>query len=240
MIAPSTPPAKVGNKLLASLPLRSEERYILQISLSRISLAAGAFIFGREIDRVLFIEKGVVSPTIITGDGETLGIAPIGREGAVGLLGIVADDYAFQVRALTPVEALQISAAALEVACSRSKELENLLRNYSEELLRDSIRTLACHYHHELDKRLPQWLLTATERAGSQRLAVTQEIIAEAHGVGVSAISPVLEGMERRGLIQRARGQITVLNRVRLRSSACGCSHAAARGKKYVIKTRSL
>jgi CRP-like cAMP-binding protein len=240
MIAPSTPPAKGGNKLLASLPPRSEERYILQISLSRISLAAGAFIFGREIDRVLFIEKGVVSPTIITGDGETLGIAPIGREGAVGLPVIGAGDYSFQVRALTPVEALQISARALDLACSRSRELESLLRNYSENLLKDSIRTLACHYHYNLDKRLPRWLLTATERAGSQRLAVTQEVIAEAHGVGVSAISPVLEGMERRGLIQRGRGHVTVLNRVRLKSAACRCYATVELENKYVIKTRSL
>lgn len=106
MIATLTLP-KDGNKLLASISLCSDERHLFEISLSRTRLAAGAFIFDEDIDRVLFIEKGIVSPTIISTDGDSLGTAIIGNEGAVGLHGMGAGVYSFQVRALTAVEALQ-------------------------------------------------------------------------------------------------------------------------------------
>ncbi len=224
MIAPPTPPSKGSNKLLTTLQLLSSSAYNnLEISLSRTRLAAGASIFDQDIDRVLFIQHGIASPIITTREGDPLGIAMIGSEGAVGLPGMGDIDYGFQVRAQTAIEALQISARALRMACSGSRELENLLRNYSDVLFRESIRTMVCHYHHDLDKRLPRWLLMATERMGANRLLITQEILAEAHGVTPSAVSLVLEALEETGLVQRARGQITVLNRRRLNTEACRC-----------------
>lgn len=201
---------------------------------------AGASVFDRGIDRVLFILNGIVSPIITTREGNPLGIVMIGSEGAVGLPGMDDGDYGFQVRVHIAVEALQISTRALRMACSGSRELENLLRNYSDILFRESIRTMACHYHHELEKRLPRWLLMATERMGANRLLITQEIVAEAHGVTPSAVCLVLEALEEKGLIHRARGQITVLNRRRLKAEACRCYSIIDRGKKYIIKTHSL
>jgi CRP-like cAMP-binding protein len=240
MIIPPNLPYQGDNKLLASISLCSDELHLFELSLSRTRLATGALILDKDIDHVLFIEKGIVSPTVISADGNSLGIAIIGNEGAVGLHGIGAGAYSLQARALTEVEAMQISTRALDLACSRSRELESLLRHHSDLFIRDSIVMMACHYHHDLDERLPQWLLAVTERAGSNKLSITLEILAEAHGVTPSAVSPVLEGMERKGLIQRARGQITVLNRRRLNSIACRCYPAIDREKKYIIKTRSL
>jgi DNA-binding MarR family transcriptional regulator len=80
----------------------------------------------------------------------------------------------------------------------------------------------------------------ATERARSQSLAITQEILAEALGVGLGAINFTLQDLEKRGVIQRTRSQITVIKRGRLRSAACRCYPDMKRGKKYVIKTHSL
>lgn len=239
MIAPSILPARGGNKLLAGLSVHSDERHILQLSLSRTSLAAGAC-FGPDVDRVLFLEKGIVSQTIVTGRGESLEIAMIGSEGAVGLLGMGVGDCGFQFRALTAVEALQISAPSLGLACARGGELEGLLRNYSQSLLRDAVCALVCHYHHVLDRKLPRWLLVAAERLGSNRLFITQEILAEAHGVTVAAINLVLDTLEKKRLIERARGQITILNRRRLRSTACRCYLSAVMEKKYIVKTHNL
>src|SRR5262249_37742589 len=100
--------------------------------------------------------------------------------------------------------------------------------------------TMACHYHHELEERLPRWLLMATERMGSKRLFITQEILAEAHGVTIGAISVALEALRKKGLIHHERGQVTVLTRRGLRLSACECCPSAKQEKKYVVKTHSL
>jgi len=233
------PLIKGSNKLLASLPV-SDKPDILEISLSKTRLAPGARIFDEEIDRVLFIEKGLVSAMVVTREGDSLGISIIGSEGVVGLTGVSASDYKFQFRALTPVDALQISAQSLTLACSTSGALEALLRNYSQRLLNDAIRTLVCHYHHDLEVRLPRWLLTATERMHSNKLYIKQEILAEAHGVTPAAISLTLEDLESNGLIARARGQIAIINRRRLRLRSCHCSPSRDQEKKYIIKTRSL
>lgn len=235
-------PAESGNKLLAkaNLSIPTDERLILGISLSRTRLATGACVFDGEIDRVLFIERGIVGETIVTSDGDPLGISIIGCEGAVGLRRIISGAYGFQVRALTAVEAQQISARALGLACSRSRELEDLLRNYSQTLFIDSIVTMACHYHHDLDKRLPRWLLLAAERLGSNRLPLTQEILAETQGVTQGSVSAALDALERKGLIERARKEIIVLNRRRLKSKACRCYSTIDQEKKYIVNYRTL
>lgn len=225
---------------MARLSIPADEYHILGISLSRTRLAAGDALAGCGIDRALFIEKGIVSPTILTRDGAPLGIAMIGNEGAVGLPGIDSGEYGFQVRALTAVEALQISAPALGLACSRSRELEDLLRSYSQTLFSDSIITMACHYYHQLDKRLPRWLVMAAERLGSNRLSVTQEILAETLGVTQGAISMGLDTLRGKGLVERTRKEIIILSRRRLRSTACRCYLAVDREKKYIVNYRTL
>lgn len=235
MTAPSILPARGGNKLLAGLSLHSDERHILQLSLSRTSLAAGAC-FGPDVDRVLFIETGIVSQTIVTGRGESLEIAMIGSEGAVGLLGMGVGDCGFQFRALTAVEALQISAPSLGLACARGVELEGLLRNYSQRLLRDAVCALVCHYHHVLDRRLPRWLLVAADRLGSNRLPLTQEILAEMLGVTQGAISRVLDALCGKRLVERTRKEIIVLSRRKLRSAACRCYSGVDQAKKIIVE----
>ena len=228
-----------GNKLLASLsPL--DEWHTIEMSLSRIRLTAGATIFDGEMDRVLFIESGLILPMVITGTGESLGVAIIGSEGAVGLFEDGDGEYSFQFRAMTDVEALQINARTLSLACSRNEQLETLLRTYSQRLMKNAILVMACHYHHGLEKRLPRWLLTTAARIGSNTLFTTQNVLADAHGVTISAISHTLEDLQRKGLIQHERGQITLLNHKGLRSLACQCCPTTGQGKKYVIRTHSL
>lgn len=240
MISVPILPAESGNKLLAraNLSIPPDERLILRLSLSRTRLAAGESVFDEE--RVLFIQKGIASQMVLTRDGATLGVGIIGSEGAVGLAGIGNGDYGFEVRALTPVEAFQINAQALSLACSRSKELESLLKGYSQTLLSDSVLTMLCHYHHDLREKLPRWLLVATDRLGSNKLPLTQEILAETLGVTQGAISMVLDALRGKGLIEGTRKEITILNRRKLRSTACRCYLAVDRGKKYVINYRTL
>jgi len=229
-----------GNKLLAkvSLSIPTDGRDILDISLSRTRFAAGEFVLDE--DRVLFVEKGITSSMVLTRDGAALGVGIIGSEGAVGLAGVSNGVYGFQVRALTAVDAFQINAQALSLACSRSKELEMLLKDYSQAVLSDSLLTLLCHYHHDLRERLPRWLLVAADRLGSNRLPLTQEILAETMGVTQGAISMVLEALRSKGLVEGTRKEIIILNRRRLRSSACRCYSALDREKKYVVNCRTF
>ncbi len=239
MIAPPIL-SKGVNKLLASASLRSDARQLLEISLSRTHLPAGAVIFDQGIDRVLFIEKGIAGETIVTSDGDPLGISIIGREGAVGLRRMGAGAVGFQVRALTAVDAFQINARALSLACARNAELESLLQDYSQTLLSDSILALLCHYHHDLGERLPRWLLMAADRLGLNRLPLTQEILAETLGVTQGAISQVLDALHSKGLVEHTRKEIIILDRRRLRSKACPCYPAVDRQEKRIVDSRDF
>jgi CRP-like cAMP-binding protein len=241
LLMPLIVPAESKNNLLAQaiLSIPMEERLILGLSLSRIRLAAGAPVFDGEIDRVLFLEKGIAAETIHTSGGNALGISIIGREGAVGLRGMIFGARGFEARALTPLEAIQISARALKLACSRSRELDSLLRHYSQSLFVDSMLAMACHYHHGLSERLLRWLLTVTDRLGSNKLSVTQEILAETLGVTQGAISPILDALESKGLIERTRKEIIVLDRGRLLRKACRCYSARSTGHRDLNRENS-
>jgi CRP-like cAMP-binding protein len=240
MTSPPILTTKAGNRLLARLSIPKDEYDILGVSLSRIRLAAGASVFDGAIDRVLFIEKGIAGESVLTSDGEPLGISIIGREGAVGLRGMGCGAYGFQVSALTAIEALQISARALDLACSKNKELESLLRNYSDLLVQDMIVTLTCHYYHSIDKRLPRWLLMAASRLGSKRLPFSQEVLAEAHGVTPTAINRVIGALESKGAVEHARKEIIILSHRKLRSKACSCISAIDQEKKYIVESRDF
>jgi CRP-like cAMP-binding protein len=241
-LVPPFLPAESGNKLLAkaNLSLPADERLILGLSLSRTRFAAGEYILNGEIDRVLFVEQGIAGETILTSDGESLGISIIGCEGALGLRGMGSGGDGFQVRALTNVEALQINAMALAQACSRNSALKSLLRDYSHTLLSDSVITMMCHVHHNLHKRVPRWLLVAADRLRSTRLPITQEVLAEAHGVSAVAIGKALDALESKGIVARARRKIIILSRGKLRSKACRCYSDLDQGKKYIVDSRDF
>jgi CRP-like cAMP-binding protein len=158
-------------------------------------------------------------------DGETMDVAQIGREGAIG--GIVSNGQlpAYSTAVVRfPGRFLRIKTSALEQAKLSSIALRHWFARYSDCLMAQVLQTAVCNGKHTIRQRTAKLLLAALERTGEHELAVTQEHLADMMGVGRPFVSRVLGEMRRNGVIESRRALLTIKDEKKLRILSCGCT----------------
>jgi Mn-dependent DtxR family transcriptional regulator len=70
---------------------------------------------------------------------------------------------------------------------------------------------------------LARWLLMMRDRSDDDALPITQILLAEMLGVQRPTITNAARELERAGLIERGRRQVTILNRPGLAKASCEC-----------------
>ena len=99
----------------------------------------------------------------------------------------------------------------------------HLLLRYTQALITQMAQTAVCNRHHSLDQQLCRWLLLSLDRLSSNRLAMTQELIANMLGVRREGVTEAAGHLQKAGLIRYRRGHITVLDRPGLEQRSCEC-----------------
>jgi DNA-binding transcriptional regulator YhcF (GntR family) len=74
-----------------------------------------------------------------------------------------------------------------------------------------------------VDQQLCRWLLLSLDRLPSNRLTMTQELIADMLGVRREGVTEAAGKLQKQGVIEYHRGHITVLNRPKLEMLSCEC-----------------
>ena len=100
---------------------------------------------------------------------------------------------------------------------------QRLLLQYTQALITQMAQTAVCNRHHTLNQQFCRWLLLSLDRLPSNRLVMTQQLIANMLGVRRESVSVVAGQMNKEGLIDYTRGHITVLDRAGLEERACEC-----------------
>lgn len=119
--------------------------------------------------------------------------------------------------------AYQIPAATLRDLARASEPLNLMVMRYTAYSLQYANQSVACNAFHSLEARTCRWLLTAQDRAGTNKLTLTHEFLAEMLGVARQSMTLVAGSLQRAGLIKYSRGDITILDRERLEGCACEC-----------------
>ena len=218
----------IRNSLLAGLP--DETRRRLAARFDRVDLPNGHVLsdIGRKVTHAWFPTGAVVTLHHVLQDCFSAEIAIVGREGVVGL-GAMFDDRPATDRAvvLQGGPALRIDKRALKWEFFHSPELQQALVQYTYSLMGLVAQTAVCNRHHRLDQRLCRWLLSAQDRLPTNRLSVTQEFLSHLLGVRREGVTQAAGRLQRAGLIQYRRGQVTILDRNGLEHGACECYRAA-------------
>ena len=97
-----------------------------------------------------------------------------------------------------------------------------MLRN-TQALITQMAQTAVCNRHHSIDEQLCRWLLLSMDRLPSNRLTMTQELIANMLGVRREGVSEAAGKLQKLGVITYRRGTITVLDRPKLEQLCCEC-----------------
>jgi CRP-like cAMP-binding protein len=74
-----------------------------------------------------------------------------------------------------------------------------------------------------VDQQLCRWLLLSLDRLNSNKLNMTQELIANMLGVRREGVTDAAGKLQKLGVIEYRRGKITVLDRARLEALSCEC-----------------
>jgi CRP-like cAMP-binding protein len=119
--------------------------------------------------------------------------------------------------------AYRLKGQILKEEFRRALGLQHLLLRYTQALLTQMAQTAVCNRHHSVDQQLCRWLLLSLDRLPSNKLSMTQELIANMLGVRREGVTEAAGKLQVAGLINYSRGHITVLDRPRLEKQACEC-----------------
>jgi len=220
---PATPSPET-NRLLAVLP--EDERERLFSHLEPVSMKLGQVVYesGSRQDYVYFPTTAIVSLLYVMEDGASAEIAVVGKEGIVGIsLFMGGETTASRAVVQSAGAAFRLSGQLMKREFLRGGPMQHLFLRYTQALLTQMAQTAVCNRHHSVDQQLCRWLLLSLDRLPSNKLAMTQELIANMLGVRREGVTEAAGKLQSAGLIQYSRGQITVLDRPRLEARACEC-----------------
>ena len=220
----SAPQIRDQNRLLAVLPTAERER--LDLHLEPVSMALGEVVYesGSQLEYVYFPTTSIVSLLYVMADGASAEIAVVGNEGLVGVALFMGGET-------TPSRAIVQSAGSayrlpghsMKEEFVRGGAMQHLLLRYTQALLTQMAQTAVCNRHHSVDQQLCRWLLLSLDRLPSNKLTMTQELIASMLGVRREGVTEAAGKLQSAGLIQYSRGRITVVDRPGLEARACEC-----------------
>src|SRR3954467_5826119 len=213
----------LDNKLLASLP-RSELNLLVP-HLTVATLGQGTVVFetGDEVDQIYFPHNGMFSLLAVMRDGKAIETATVGREGVIGAMaGLGLYRSLVRVVVQLPLTASKIAASQFRKAAT-SEPIRDLAVHYNEVLLTQARITAACNALHPVEARFCRWLLQSADRAASETVTLTQELLAEMLGVRRTSVTEVAGKLQNEGVITYSRGIIRILDRPGLERLSCEC-----------------
>lgn len=214
----------INNRLLAGLPQRDYRR--LTRHLHPVSLALGQVLYepGNLIRHVYFPENGVISLLTVVGPHKSAEVAVVGSEGVVGSSAILGINVS-QLRALVQGEgtALRIESSRLRKEMGTNHEWFRELFLFTNALMSQAAQTAACNRFHPVEARLARWLLATRDRTNSRHLHLTQKFLSIMLGVRRVGITEAAMNLQKLKLITYSRGNIQILDSVRLEAAACSC-----------------
>jgi CRP-like cAMP-binding protein len=217
----------IGNRILAALPHEALVRLMPNLTTVRLERGEVVYITGDRIRYAYFPVSGLLSLLSSTETGSTVEVAMLGNEGVVGLPVILKQDLIpYEVTVQIATEAFKIKAEDLQQEFDRGEALQGIMLRYLNMLIAEISQSALCHRFHTLEQALSRWLLLAQDRLNTDRLNLTQEIIAHALGVPRTGVTKAAGSLQRDGLIRYGRGKITILQRENLEANACECFRA--------------
>jgi CRP-like cAMP-binding protein len=216
--------ATVENHLIERLPRKDRQRLLALCEPVQLVLAEVLCQPDKPTRHVYFPTEGFISLVAQIDGTPALEVGMVGREGMLGAhlaLGVV----------IAPLHALvqgagaawRIATPAFRAELARSAPLQRSLNRYLYVLMAQLAASAACLRFHQIGPRLARWLLMTHDRAHADQFHVTHEFLSYMLGVRRVGITAAAGVLQRGGLIEYRRGELSVLDRPGLEAAACGC-----------------
>ena len=220
----ATPHNPNQNNLLSELTPAESARLSRHLELVPMPLGEVYYESGGRLPHVYFPTTSIVSVHRVMGNGASAEIAGVGNEGMLGI-SLFLGDNASPSRASVRAAGFgyKLKAHLLIEEFNRGGPMQQLLLRYTQALIIQSSQTAACNRHHTLEQQLCRWLLLTLDRASSNELILTHELVAGMLGVRREELTAAAEKLQQAGFIRNHRSRIVVLDRSGLESHSCEC-----------------
>ena len=223
---PHDPSAHPGllNHLLSALPDGEFSHLAGKLESVDLTLGQVLYEFGDEMTHVYFPTTAIVSMLYVMESGATSEIGIAGNNGLVGYA-VFMGGRTTSSRAIAQVAggAVRMRSADVKEAFARGGTFQSVLLRYVQSLIAQISQTAVCNRLHTLEQQLCRWLLINHDQLQTDRLVMTQDLIANMLGVRREGVSVGASNLQKLGVIRYSRGVITILDREGLEAAACEC-----------------
>jgi CRP-like cAMP-binding protein len=212
------------NHLIELLPKTDQKRLLAQCEHVQLKLGDVLCEAGAPLREAYFPVDSFISLLTRIELHPGLEVGMVGREGCFGsTLALGVNSTALQALVQGPGSAWRISSAALRAQLQLSPALCRLLQRYLFVVMEQMGSSAACLRFHLISPRLARWLLMSEDRAHAAHFHITHEFLAAMLGVRRVGVTVAASELQRRGLIEYHRGELTVVDRAGLEVAACPC-----------------
>ncbi|HEX2585804.1 MAG TPA: Crp/Fnr family transcriptional regulator [Steroidobacteraceae bacterium] len=211
--------------------------------LELISMPLGKVIYesGDTLRHVYFPIDSIVSLLYVMEDGASAEISVVGNEGLIGIaLFMGGESTPSRAVVQSGGHAYRLLGQRLKDEFNRHGELLLVMLRYTQSLITQMAQTAVCNRHHSVDQQLCRWLLLSLDRLPSNRLTMTQELIANMLGVRREGVTDAAGKLQKMGVIEYSRGHITVLDRAKLETLSCECYAVVKKETDRLLRSEPL
>src|ERR1700737_1680908 len=217
-------PHPLQNHILDALPQPERERLFPHLKLVALPLGKALYESGDTLRHIYFPTDVIISLLYVLKDGASAEIAVVGNDGAIGVALFMGGETTTN-RAIVQSagSAYRLTGTRLKEEFERHGETLHILLRYTQALITQMAQTAVCNRHPSVDQQLCRWLLLSLDRLNSNELLMTQQLIADMLGVSRGGVTEAAGKLQAAGIINYARGRITVINRLALEDAVCEC-----------------
>ncbi|HYD77024.1 Crp/Fnr family transcriptional regulator [Ramlibacter sp.] len=211
------------NTLLAGLP--AELARWLGRRAEPVLLPAGAVlaVAGQPVRNAWFPVNCVLSLLHADGDGSTLQVGLVGREGVFGFGAVLGGRHLAGATVLVAGPALRVPGDRMRECFEQEPAFREMLLRYCNQLISLGWQAAVCNRHHPPERQIAKLLLLVLDRIPLTELHLTHDHIARLFGLRRETISQAAQRIQEKGYIRYSRGHIRVLDPGGLEQLACSC-----------------
>jgi CRP-like cAMP-binding protein len=226
------------NQLLRALPEADFEALRPHLQSAGLVKETVLIEAGAPLTQVYLPESGIISMMVRLSDGQRIELAMVGRDSIVGAAAAFGDAISLsEAVVLLPGSASVLDVAAIRAIADRSIAFRAQLARHEQALIAQAQQSAACNASHSVEARLSHWLLRARDLCDSERLPLTQELLARMIGVQRNAVSIVAHALQQAGIIHYNRGYIGIDNPRALEEMSCECYGVVEAQRDRLLKS---
>jgi CRP-like cAMP-binding protein len=216
-----------GNSVLDSLSETERREILSHAKIARFAAEELIYDYGDVVDYIYFPLSAVFSTAILMENGSSAEISLTGSEGIIEIFAAFDEQPARHwTSVLLAGSAIKVETAFIRNMLRQSNALKSAFLKIYRNLAAQVSQRAVCNGRHNIAERFCFWLLLVQDRAKTDEIALTHEIIARKLGARRAGITNVAGNLQTAGIIAYNRGTIKILNRKALEKQTCECYFA--------------